>query len=119
MSENLLSTAAAALLVKRCTACSSLFGPLATMCAACGCVDLTAVPSSGTGAIVSWKAAPGRAPAANAIVALDDGPLVYTWIEGEIPDRREVRVHFRPTPAGDPFPVFSVSAEPSAGPDAR
>ncbi|MFF0815635.1 Zn-ribbon domain-containing OB-fold protein [Rhodococcus sp. NPDC003318] len=100
------------LLVKQCTACTTLYAPLTEICPTCGSTDLTAIPSPGTGAIVSWKAAPGGSPAVNAIVELDEGPLIYTWVEGDIPDLpdRRVRVRFRPSSPGDRFPVFAVNS---------
>lgn len=105
------------LLVNRCAHCATLCAPLAATCSACHGSDLAAVPSSGTGAIVSWKTAPrpnaDPAPAVTAIVELDDGPRVYTWIEGRIPDQptEPVRVEFRPTPHGGRFPLFAVSTQ--------
>ncbi|GGN77454.1 hypothetical protein GCM10011610_23910 [Nocardia rhizosphaerihabitans] len=48
-----------------------------------------------------------------AIVELDEGPWVYTSIEGEVPvlRGRPVRVQFQPCPPEDRFPVFAVSAD--------
>ncbi|MGW0041828.1 Zn-ribbon domain-containing OB-fold protein [Rhodococcus sp. NPDC003348] len=105
-----------ALLITRCANCATLCSPMAATCSACHGNDLAAVPSSGTGTILSWKtsprANPDPGPAVTAIVELDDGPRVYTWIEGRIPEQptRSVRVEFRPTPHGDRFPLFAVSA---------
>lgn len=104
------------LLITRCTGCDTYGAPMAVTCAACHGTDLISVPSAGTGAIVSWKNAPlpdpDPTPAVIAIVLLDEGPRVYTWIEGEIPTPAAdpVRVAFRPTPHGDRFPVFAVHA---------
>lgn len=104
------------LLITRCAACDTFGAPMAATCPACRGTDLATVPSTGAGAIVSWKNAPrpdpNPTPAVIAIVALDEGPRVYTWIEGRIPEpaAEPVRVEFRPTPHGDRFPVFSVRA---------
>ncbi|GAA4475134.1 hypothetical protein GCM10023094_12080 [Rhodococcus olei] len=105
-----------ALLINRCASCATSCAPLTAICPVCHGTELAAVPSTGTGAIVSWKATPGPQadtdPAVTAIVELDDGPRLYTWIEGEIPARAShpVRVEFRPTPRGHRFPVFAVRA---------
>jgi hypothetical protein len=49
-----------------------------------------------------------------AIVALDEGPWMYTTIDGEIPpsSQRPVRVRFQATPRADRFPVFAISSDP-------
>ncbi|MFE6920960.1 OB-fold domain-containing protein [Nocardia sp. NPDC057663] len=54
-----------------------------------------------------------EAPLTIAIVELDEGPWVYTSIEGEVPVLRggPVRVHFQPCPPEDRFPVFAVSTD--------
>ncbi|MFI2280759.1 OB-fold domain-containing protein [Nocardia beijingensis] len=79
------------------------------------------MPSSGVGSIVSWRAidrAPtdrwgGLVPLTIAIVELDEGPWVYTSIEGRVPSlpHRPVRVQFQPRPWHDRFPVFAISAD--------
>ncbi|MFD4432549.1 OB-fold domain-containing protein [Nocardia sp. NPDC058497] len=69
---------------------------------------------------MSWRvvdrAATGMhsvAPLTIAIVELDEGPWVYTSIEGEfpVPWGGPVRVQFQPCPPDDRFPVFAVSAD--------
>ncbi|WP_245814043.1 OB-fold domain-containing protein [Rhodococcus marinonascens] len=49
-------------------------------------------------------------PRTIAIVELDEGPWVYTWIDGEIPTQshRPIRVEYRPVPTADQLPVFSI-----------
>ncbi|MGW1737923.1 OB-fold domain-containing protein [Nocardia sp. NPDC001965] len=77
------------------------------------------MPSSGAGSILSWRVvdrtgADGRpATITIAIVELDEGPWVYTSLEGEVPAARchPVRVQFQPTPREDRFPVFTVGTE--------
>ncbi|MEU4310977.1 hypothetical protein [Nocardia sp. NPDC024068] len=53
-----------------------------------------------------------------AIVELDEGPWVYTAIDGELPRtaRHPVRVRYQAPPRGDRFPIFGVSAAPSVLP---
>ncbi|MGQ4616012.1 hypothetical protein [Nocardia sp. R7R-8] len=48
-----------------------------------------------------------------AIVELDDGPWLYTIIQGELPpsSTTPVRVRFQARPQGDRFPVFAVNSE--------
>lgn len=108
----------APLMINRCMRCATLLAPLTASCPSCRGSELRAVPSSGAGSIVSWKVADrrpgepcgGSAPAAVGIVELDDGPRIYTWIDGEVPagTDRDVRVEFRPTAEDGRFPVFAV-----------
>lgn len=105
------------LFIKRCANCATLLAPLTETCTSCRGTELGAVLSSGAGAIVSWQpAAPaphsGPTPGAVAIVKLDDGPRIYTWIEGEVPTPPDlpVRVRFRPTRDGERSPLFVVSS---------
>lgn len=107
----------AALMIRRCGSCSTLFAPPVTRCSACRCDDYEHVPATGSGSIVCWRmvtCAPGAEPAKSmiAIVELDEGPWVYTMIDGEPPraGRRPVRVRFQAPPRGDRFPVFAINA---------
>ncbi|MGW5113109.1 Zn-ribbon domain-containing OB-fold protein [Nocardia sp. NPDC004123] len=108
------------LMIRRCAECDRVFAPLATCCSLCASEDLEWVPSSGAGAILSWRVV-DRAGARGeltsltiAIVELDEGPWVYTSIEGNVPllPSGPVRVHFQPGPWHDSFPVFAVCADP-------
>ncbi|WP_227981194.1 Zn-ribbon domain-containing OB-fold protein [Nocardia spumae] len=102
------------LMILRCAKCDKLFAPLTAGCSSCASDVLERVPSSGAGSIVSWRvvdrAGAGGTPSTVAIVELDEGPWVYTCLEGEVPllPDRPVRVHFQPRPRGDRFPVFVV-----------
>lgn len=108
------------LLIRRCADCDKLFGPLTDECSSCSSGDLEWVCSSGAGSIVSWRTVDrtgthgALTPLTIAIVALDEGPWVYTTIEGEIRSAasRPVRVQFQPRPQLDRFPVFRVSTHP-------
>ncbi|MGW4716380.1 Zn-ribbon domain-containing OB-fold protein [Nocardia sp. NPDC004260] len=107
------------LMIYRCTRCEKLLAPITSGCSSCGSDDLESVPSSGAGSIVSWRVvdrAPtdrqgGLVPLTIAIVELDEGPWVYTSLEGEIPSSAgpPVRVQFQPNPREGRFPVFAVS----------
>ncbi len=113
------------LMIYRCVRCAKLLAPIASGCSSCGSGELERVPSSGTGSVVSWRVvdrAPtdrqgGLVPLTIAIVELDEGPWVYTSLEGEIPSSsgRTVRVRFQPHPPEGRFPVFEVSTD-SRGP---
>ncbi|MEU1997566.1 OB-fold domain-containing protein [Nocardia gamkensis] len=106
------------LMIYRCVRCEKLLAPIASVCSSCGSGELTRVPSSGTGSVVSWRVvdrAPtdrqgGLVPLTIAIVELDDGPWVYTSLEGQIPSSssRSVRVRFQPHPPEGRFPVFEI-----------
>ncbi|MBF6469309.1 OB-fold domain-containing protein [Nocardia beijingensis] len=110
------------LMIRRCARCDKLLAPITAGCSSCGSDDLVRVPSSGAGSIVSWRVV-DRAPSDRrgelvpltiAIVELDEGPWVYTSIEGDIPPihGEMVRVHFQPHPREARFPVFTVCADP-------
>ncbi|MGQ4618814.1 OB-fold domain-containing protein [Nocardia sp. R7R-8] len=110
------------LMIYRCVQCAKLLAPITSGCSSCGSNELESVPSSGTGSVVSWRVvdrAPtdrqgGLVPLTIAIVELDEGPWVYTSLEGEIPASpdRSVRVRFQPHPREGRFPVFAVSTDP-------
>lgn len=107
-------------MIRRCRECATLTSPLVLTCTSCQSTTLDWVPSSGEGSIVSWRVMyrvpPGSrlkewAPCLIAIVALDEGPWVYTTVEGEIPSSSDqpVRVAFQPKPATGGFPVFTTA----------
>ncbi|MGW6730890.1 Zn-ribbon domain-containing OB-fold protein [Nocardia sp. NPDC055029] len=108
------------LMIRRCLDCDKLFAPLTAKCLSCASVELVCVASSGAGSIVSWRVvdcvASGRrgelVPLTIAIVELDEGPWVYTSIDGDVPDLpgRSIRVLFQPCPWQGRFPVFTVSS---------
>ncbi|MQY21464.1 Zn-ribbon domain-containing OB-fold protein [Nocardia macrotermitis] len=117
---------ATALRIRRCLACGVRLAPAIRTCTACGSTALEWMISSGDGSIVSWKIVHRPLPDAPAdtwetstmaIVELDDGPWIYTRIEGEVPppSDRPVRVRFAPEAARDRFPVFTtrLSTRPS------
>ncbi|MRH87781.1 hypothetical protein GFY24_10000 [Nocardia sp. SYP-A9097] len=104
--------------IRRCAACDKLFGPLIAACSACASDDLEWVPSSGSGSIVSSRRVHrtgdphgASTPLIIAIVELDEGPWVYTTLEGEVPliHIGPVRVCFQPSRRRDGFPVFEVA----------
>ncbi|MET8427584.1 OB-fold domain-containing protein [Nocardia sp. NPDC004860] len=106
--------------IRRCAACDKLFAPLTPACSACASDDLEWVPSSGAGSIVSWRVVHRASdphgeltPLTIAVVELDEGPWVYTSIEGEVPliSTGPVRVYFQPSPRQDGFPVFKVDSD--------
>ncbi|UYP17175.1 OB-fold domain-containing protein [Rhodococcus sp. Z13] len=107
-----------ALQILRCEHCTTLLPPETLRCSSCRRAELTPVSCCGTGSIVSWKLLHRSVredqitPSTIAIVELDEGPWVYTKIEGSLPERAEapVRVEFRRTPTVDRFPVFGVRA---------
>lgn len=112
---------AGTLMIRRCVRCDKLFAPLTIECSSCTSDSLDWVPSSGTGSILSWRVVDravaggcgGPTPLTIAIVELDEGPWVYTSIEGEVPllPSHPVRVRFQPKPRTDRFPVFAVGAD--------
>lgn len=109
------------LMIRRCARCDRLYAPLTVDCASCASDSLEWVPSSGAGSVLSWRVVDrgvigGRGetmPLTVAVVELDEGPWVYTSIEGKIPlvASGPVRVRFRPRHRDGRFPVFTVAAE--------
>ena len=107
-----------ALMIRRCTNCAKFLAPLTVGCSFCQSFDLEWVPSLGLGTIVSWKVVHlppsgqrhGKSmPSTVAIVELDDGPWVYSTIEGDVPrSSQPVRVKFEARPRSDRFPVFAI-----------
>ncbi|MGW5381348.1 Zn-ribbon domain-containing OB-fold protein [Nocardia sp. NPDC003963] len=107
------------LMIHRCARCGKLFSPLTIDCSSCASDSLEEVPSSGAGSVLSWRVVDrsvigGRGetmPLTVAVVELDEGPWVYTSIEGTIPLLPDgpVRVHYVPRPRDDRFPVFAVT----------
>lgn len=101
--------------IGRCGDCDALLAPDAAVCSSCRGTDIGRAPSAGTGSIVSWSVVetfPSRTfedPARYtiAIVALDEGPWTYAWIEGA-PDenRKHARVRYDRMVAGEPYPLF-------------
>ncbi|MFE3985895.1 Zn-ribbon domain-containing OB-fold protein [Nocardia tengchongensis] len=110
------------LMIRRCTDCATLVGPLTNACSSCRATTLDWVPSSGAGSIVSWKEAYHRSntgtwePSTVAIVELDDGPLLYSMIDSELPPPSDqpIRVRYEPDPPEDRFPVFVIDTTDSA-----
>ncbi|MGW4339046.1 Zn-ribbon domain-containing OB-fold protein [Rhodococcus koreensis] len=117
-----VTTRTGQLIIWKCRDCATLLAPLTRYCSSCGRDELEQVPSAGTGVIVSWRVVdrepdPGCGPPGPSIVAivvLDEGPWVYSWIDCDapLPPDQPVRVRFRHTRPGERFPVF----EPHAGP---
>lgn len=107
--------------IQRCRDCGTLLAPLIAACSACHGVDLESVPSSGIGSIVSSKVmhreldGPQNSLVSRtiAIVALDDGPWVYSWIAGHIPTHsgQPARVEFQPSAMDERLPLFSVQSD--------
>ncbi len=104
------------LIIWKCWDCATLLAPLTVFCSSCGSGNLKSIPSAGTGVIVSCRVvdrAPDPVcgppcPSIIAIVELDEGPWVYSWIDGDVPfpPDRPVRVCFRHTQQGERFPIF-------------
>ncbi|MFC8386684.1 Zn-ribbon domain-containing OB-fold protein [Nocardia sp. NPDC057272] len=103
--------------IRRCRECHALFAPQTSACPTCTS-ELAWIPSAGLGSIVSWRLehrSVGDAPAevmprTIAVVELDDGPWIFTTIDGEVPPPAQgsVRVQFLPHVQADEFPVFTV-----------
>ncbi|EME67245.1 hypothetical protein G352_01002 [Rhodococcus ruber BKS 20-38] len=104
------------LIIWKCRGCTALLAPLTTFCPSCENGNLEPIDSAGAGMIVSCRVvdrAPdpvcgAPCPSVIAIVELDEGPWVYSWIDGDVPMPldRPVRVSFRHTQPGERFPIF-------------
>jgi len=105
--------------ILRCGSCGTLLAPDATRCSSCRCADLESACCPATGSIVCWKvmepvegAGEEAEPVTLAIVELDDGPWVYSKIDGTFPEHADgpVRVELQAAAGTDRFPVFGVCA---------
>ncbi|SEM38834.1 Zn-ribbon domain-containing OB-fold protein [Rhodococcus maanshanensis] len=104
------------LMIRHCARCATLLSLESTTCDVCGGKDLPRVPSTGLGEIRTWTVVDRESPdscgdpmpSLLAVVALDDGPWICTWLEGEIAVRSDqhVRVQFDHMASGDWYPVF-------------
>jgi uncharacterized protein len=101
--------------IGRCDDCDTLLAPDASTCSSCRGTDVSRTPAAGNGSIVTWtvvEISPDRTctdlvPYAIAIVALDEGPWTYAWIEGAVPERPgKTRVRYDRTIPGEPYPLF-------------
>jgi len=82
----------------------------------CGSDSLEPIDAAGSGVIVSSRVverAPdplrgAPCPSVLAIIELDEGPWMYSWIDGEVPVQpdRPVRVSLRSTQPAERFPRF-------------
>ncbi|MFD7845360.1 Zn-ribbon domain-containing OB-fold protein [Nocardia sp. NPDC059764] len=107
------------LMIRRCPDCTTLVGPMTNTCPSCRSTTLDWVPSSGTGSIVSWKVAHHPSSTGTweqstvGIVELDDGPWIYSTIDGELPPTSDqpIRVRYEPDPPEDRFPVFTLDPQ--------
>ena len=95
-------TARGELMIKRCDACGHHVRPVALVCTRCHGRELTWVPASGDGTLVSWVVVHGRdGPTVVGIVELDEGP----WL-----DARLVDVDAAGLGVGEPLAVVFVDA---------
>ncbi|MDM7491354.1 OB-fold domain-containing protein [Rhodococcus sp. CSLK01-03] len=111
------TTRSGKLVIWKCRRCAALLAPLTGCCPSCGAGTLEPIASAGAGVIVSYRVVDRTqdpvcgepCPSVMAIVALDEGPWVYSWIDGDVPVRSErpVRVRFRSAQPGERFPVFA------------
>ncbi len=101
--------------IGRCDDCGALLAPDASTCSSCRGTDVSRTPAAGNGSIVSWtvvETSPNRTctdlvPYTIAIVALDEGPWTYAWIEDAVPERPgKIRVRYDRTIPGEPYPLF-------------
>ncbi|MGF7123123.1 MULTISPECIES: Zn-ribbon domain-containing OB-fold protein [unclassified Rhodococcus (in: high G+C Gram-positive bacteria)] len=101
--------------IGRCDDCGSLLAPEASTCSSCRGTEISRTPSEGTGSIVAWtvlEVSPSRTytdviPYTIAIVALDEGPWTYAWIEGAPMEGAErPRVRYSRMMSGEPYPLF-------------
>ena len=108
------TTAVDTFTIGRCDDCSELLAPDASVCSRCHGTEIGRAPSSGTGSIVSWTVVEisdrtwtDLTSYTIAIVALDDGPWTYAWIEGA-PDTRHmpIRVRYDQMIPGELYPMF-------------
>jgi uncharacterized OB-fold protein len=98
------------LVIRRCEPCGRWYSPDAGDCAECG-GDLTWARAGGGAVLVSWTVAhmPDGRTAPLALVELDEGPWMYTRLDG-VPEPREnlpLRASFVHPDEGESYPVFT------------
>jgi uncharacterized OB-fold protein len=102
--------AAGRLVIRRCEACGLWYAPDASGCAGCGTDDLAWVEASGEAVLVSWTVAhsPAGETAPLALVELDEGPWMYSRLDGVPAPSEELplRVAFVHPDEGESYPVF-------------
>lgn len=106
------------LLIQICEQCRTLLAPMMATCSRCCSSQLEPIASTGTGSIVSSRVVHREVdglhgelvPVTIAIVALDDGPWVYSFIAGTASRcaTEPVRVRFVPNVIVDRLPVFQL-----------
>lgn len=117
------ATAAGVLTVQLCGECGHrqfplTFVPSVIRCRACGSAQLTWVPVSGLGGLVTWThvhhkpAQDGtpRPPTTIAVVELDEGPWVHAQLRSAPPNLHvglRVAVNFDAAEGGESLPVFA------------
>ncbi|NMM85307.1 hypothetical protein B2J88_13165 [Rhodococcus sp. SRB_17] len=110
------------LMILRCSHCATLLAPTMAECSWCHGSTFVPVESCGVGSIVSSKVVEREVdnlfsklePCTIAIVELDDGPWVYSWVTGTVPTTSDgrVRVEYTSTGSAGQLPVFVVSSGP-------
>ncbi|MDV7090260.1 Zn-ribbon domain-containing OB-fold protein [Rhodococcus opacus] len=109
------------LLIQVCRKCGTVLAPLVATCSRCLSSQLEDIASTGAGEIVSSRVVhrevDGRngelVPFTIAIVALDDGPWVYSWVVGSVSrcTSEPMRVRYVPGVTAERLPVFRVCSE--------
>lgn len=103
------------LLIKRCEHCAQLLPPESAVCTTCGRTDLSWLPATGAGRLVTWTVvhrAPNRAyadvvPYTVGIVELDEGPWLSGRISGEPYAGMLLHARFEHPEDGESYPVFA------------
>lgn len=99
----------------RCDGCGTLLAPDASVCSSCRGTEISRTPASGNGSIVSWsvveishdRTCTDFAPYTIAIVALDEGPWTYAWIEEALDEnQKRARVRYDRMIHGERYPMF-------------
>lgn len=106
------------LMLYQCSTCTRLLAPMITECACCHGTEFTKVASSGLGSLVTFKVVQRESdhshgelvPHTIAIVELDDGPWMYSWVTGTAPEASgdPIRVRFTSAVTVEQLPVFEI-----------
>ncbi|TQC49857.1 hypothetical protein EEB14_07575 [Rhodococcus sp. WS4] len=110
-------------MIQVCGHCGTLLAPLISVCSRCGSSQLAPIASTGIGSIISSRVVHREVdgchgelvPVTIAIVALDDGPWVYSFVAEPLPPcaTEPVRVRFVPNIAVDRLPVCQLCSDQS------
>ena len=107
------SSRAERLTLPHCAECDVILSPASAVCARCRGARLDVTRCCGDGTVVSWRTVHGDPSTVLAIVELDEGPWLYTFLtespRADAPG--PLRVSFQGREEGKRYPVFCLCGD--------